>query len=479
MLREVAAELAPPSVRRGLHGKVADALTHGAVGDPDWRLVAAHYEQAERYADAASAYREASGDARRRGALEEARSYLTHALTQLEKCPPSSERDRLEIGPRLERGFLASAAEGYHSRAVAGDVERCLQLLGTDLRDDQLFATLIAVNIHYFSKADLQRADQLAAALQRGQQEGRQWWKPTVDCVLGLNAFLRGEYPSARSFFEQASAGFTEDDEHRMDDVWLVPHDAVAVAYEHLAMYHVLHGDVAAADSNIAKAMQRADELGFPMGPYNHVFAMDLEIKMCSEAHQFERAAALVTDMIEKAEQYGFDFWRILALSERSMINSRILLNTDDPDIDALLAESATLTQIIDSGRYLGMYAYLTLYDCVIGQLLIAAGRCDEAQARINAALQIADDTEMHYYDAELLRVRARTHTDPDSRAADLAAAIELARRQDAPLFELRAALDDFELRGPAARAVLCEAADRLPVDSALPELVRAHAVLR
>jgi hypothetical protein len=81
-------------------------------------------------------------------------------------------------------------------------------------------------------------------------------------------------------------------------------------------------------------------------------------------------------------------------------------------------------------------------------------------------------------YDAELLRTRARTQTDADARAADLTAAIELARRQDAPLFELRAALDDFELRGPAARAVLGEAVGRLPTDCALPELERAQSTL-
>jgi UDP-N-acetylmuramoylalanine-D-glutamate ligase len=85
----------------------------------------------------------------------------------------------------------------------------------------------------------------------------------------------------------------------------------------------------------------------------------------------------------------------------------------------------------------------------------------------------------MHVYDAELLRTRARTHSDPDARAADLAAAIELARRQGAPLFELRAALDDFELRGHRARAILADAAARLPADSALPEVARAQALLR
>ena len=52
----------------------------------------------------------------------------------------------------------------------------------------------------------------------------------------------------------------------------------------------------------------------------------------------------------------------------------------------------------------------------------------------------------MHFYDAELLRSRALTTDDAASRHADLRAAIELARSQGARIFELRAAMDDFEL---------------------------------
>ena len=106
---------------------------------------------AERYTDAASAYQQASTDARRRGALDEARTYLTRAITQLESAPPDRDRDRREIAARLERGFLAAAAEGYQSPSVVADFERCLQLAGTDLRDDQLFATLLALCSYYIS----------------------------------------------------------------------------------------------------------------------------------------------------------------------------------------------------------------------------------------------------------------------------------------------------------------------------------------
>ena len=132
----MAAELAPPSVRRGLHAKVADALVHG-VGERRSGLAAGR-----RPLRAGRAVRRGglglpaglSGCARRRGALAEARTYLTLALAAAGPATPGPDRDRREIAVRLERGFLAAAVEGHQTRAAPRDFERCLQLGGTDLR---------------------------------------------------------------------------------------------------------------------------------------------------------------------------------------------------------------------------------------------------------------------------------------------------------------------------------------------------------
>jgi hypothetical protein len=56
--------------------------------------------------------------------------------------------------------------------------------------------------------------------------------------------------------------------------------------------------------------------------------------------------------------------------------------------------------------------------------------------------------------------------------------ALELARRQGATFFELRAAVDDFDLRGEPARVAVVDAASRIPTDSRPPELARAPAAL-
>ena len=157
------------------------------------------------------------------------------------------------------------------------------------------------------------------------------------------------------------------------------------------------------------------------------------------------------------------------------------------------------------------MNVYSTWYDGVLGQLSIAAGQPEAARQRLDTALAFARKTGMCFHDAELLRLRAHTHTDPSAchadldaalelsaasatsellrlRAhthtdpsachADLDAALELSRRQGATLFELRAALDDFELPGQPARAALIDVVSRMPTTSAWAELARAQAGL-
>ena len=90
----------------------------------------------------------------------------------------------------------------------------------------------------------------------------------------------------------------------------------------------------------------------------------------------------------------------------------------------------------------------------------------------------MADESEWRMYDAELLRLRAHTTNDPDAQHTGLRAAIELAQTQGAPIFELRAAADDFELVGEPARAALVDALNRFPSDQTWPELARARALL-
>ena len=478
LLRDVAAELAPPSRRRGLHASAADALVHGAAGDPDWPLVAAHYEQAERHGDAAAAYQCACATAQRRGGLAEARAYLDRAVSQLEHHPPGTERDRREVDARLQRGYLAAAAEpeGNLSPVSVADFERCLQLCGTDLRNDQVVATFIAAVAHYMWAANLRRATELVDVLRRGADTDRPWLLCAINAARGVVAFLRGEFSSARGYFEQATVDVAP--QEAIDALWTVPMDPVAWSYIYLADDQMLQGDLAGAEARLEQAVGRAEHLGFPLDTYNHVWALRNEIWIRCEAGQLDRARSVAAQMIEQAERHGFDYWQRFGALEQCAIDARALLASADPDPEALSSHITTMTTIQDALRRIGVEAYRPLNDALIGQLLIAAGRHDEARDRFDTALGITAANGQRFYDAELLRLRAHTLTDPEARAAGFGVALDVARSQGALMFELRAALDDFELRGSPAREALRDAAGRLH-DDGLPEMTRARELLR
>jgi class 3 adenylate cyclase len=481
LLREVADELAPPSVRRKLHAKVADALVHHSAGDPDWPMVASHYEQGGRHADAAAAFQQATAAARRRGALAEARTYLTRALKQVEQCPPGPDRDRREIAPRLERGYLTATAEGAQSRVAASDFERCLRLAGTDVRDDELFATLTAVGAYYLWRSDLRRVDSVLQAAQAATEYGRQRFRPALCGSMGIVAWLRGEFATAREYFDRATTGLSDDYEQRLQAMWFVPHDPVALAHEHLAWYRLIQGDLAGAEVQLKRAVDRASRLGYPQKPYNHLYAIDMDVWVRAEIGQYDRARELVREMADTSDRYGLDYlyWQLLTATENAMVDARADIAERNPDQAILPAHIEALTQVIEVWQALGASTYRPFFWCILGQLLIVAKQPAQARARLDGALQFTAESGVRFYDAELLRARAHTHADAETRAADLAAARELARRQGAWLFELRASLDEFDERGEPARQHLVDAVAKMPKDSPLPELVRARAALQ
>lgn len=477
LLREVAYELPPPSVRRILHGRVADALVRGS-DDPDWRLVAVHYEHAERFDEAANAHQQAALDARHRGALEEARAYLTRAIAQIERVAPGPSRDRREIRLRLQRGFLASAAEGTASPQAAVDFERCLQLAGTDLREAELFSTLTALWAYYLTRGNLRRALQVSDFI-RGQVSGtRRWFRRMNHAGFGMVAWFSGDFADARSILEEATAAVADTDRADFDSVWFIPNEPIASMHTHLALARFVQGDLGGAEEQLAETVHRVADLGFPQGPFSHAYMRCYEIWMRIEAGQFDRAADIVGELSAEAERHGFDFWVQLAAAQWATISALGALSAGTIEPDELRPHIGMMTIIVESWRQAEAKLFVTFYDGVLARLLTASGRTDEARMRLDTAMQLGGETGANFYRAELLRLRAHTTDDVDARDADLRAAVDTARKQAAFIFELRAAIDDFELHGETSRDTLLDAISRFPVDSGWPELVRARALL-
>jgi len=101
----------------------------------------------------------------------------------------------------------------------------------------------------------------------------------------------------------------------------------------------------------------------------------------------------------------------------------------------------------------------------LLAEGLRKVGRHDEALGALGVGVAQAEQQGQHYYDAELHRLRAEILLDMDGNAVEEAEALfnqslEIARRQEAKTFELRAATSLARLwqrqgKRAAARALL------------------------
>jgi hypothetical protein len=476
LLREVAEELSPPTLRRHLHSRIADALV-SAQGTPDWPLIARHHERAERYSEAASAYGAASAKARQRGALREALTYLTHAVSQAERCPPGGERDRLEVALRLGCAFLAQAAEGVASQKAAADFERCLALCGGDLADDDLFSTVMSLYPYYAMRADLDRAERLVKSVRAQLTGPRACFLPINEFGLGMLAWYRGEFGYAREKLEVAADTLTEACTRDLEAMLFMPNDATAGLYTHLALARYIDGDLAGVAAELDRAERRCAETPFPKGAFSLAYVQQMEVLIRMEAGQLQRAAEAAVELTTLGEQHGFDSWALVGTAQHATLGALSAL-ADNANPAVLEPHIATLTAFVEAWRSLNAISLITFYDAILARLLIANGELPKARERLQIGLELAERTRMHFYDAELLRLRAHTTDDIGAHREDLEAAWGLARRQDAPIFQLRAATDLFRLDGAQARHALLGALSRFPDGSSWPEVAPARAML-
>ena len=331
---------------------------------------------------------------------------------------------------------------------------------------------------YYVTRGDVRGLVRVIESLRTGLEQGRPWFRPVIEILSGWVAWLRGEFDAAVSDLEAATASLAVADQQKVYSERFRVDEPLAYAHIYLASARLVRGDLTGADTELAHAARGTETLGFPLGPNIIAYALTTEIGMRIEAGQLELAAVLAADLGEMAERHDFDEYRLWAATQQVAVDGLVALGGDHIDQTVLAAHITTMTGSLDVWRTVGLLMCVTFYDAVLGRLLIAASRQQEARERLDASLELAQDTGMHFYDAELLRLRAQTHDDPAARQADINAAIELARRQGAILFELRAALDDFELRGEPARAGLASAVSLMPTDSAMPELARARAAM-
>jgi class 3 adenylate cyclase len=479
LVREVAYDLQPPSRRRELHGRVGDQLVEAASRAEvlDWSVVASHFERADRAGDAVDALDRASEEARRRGAVAEARLHLSRAIELVATIGASRARSQREVNLRLRRGYLTMTAEGAVSQAAAVDYERCLEVALSEAHGAEMISTLTSMWAYYTSRADLSQARLVSTTLRGVIDEGYEAWEPSNQAGFGMLDWFEGDFTGSVARLEAAMAALLGQDSSEMEapEAWYVPVHPIVAMMIHLAIARFMDGDTVGAAEQYAAALARSNELEFPSGPWSWSYSAWLGTWMDIEQQRWDPTAATLEEMAAVCDRHGYDSFAMIGLTQSTAASSLRDL-CDSRETRSSATQAAMLGSLVGAWEMLELRCMLSFYLTTLGALMADAGDVDGARERYDAALALAEATGMHCYDAETLRRRA--HLDPATSVADLVTALELARSQGAKPFELRIALDLHDLRGSSGLDVLQRAVEGFRDTASYPELDDARARL-
>jgi DNA-binding winged helix-turn-helix (wHTH) protein/predicted ATPase len=420
--------------RVGLHLRIGARLeqAHGPRAAEIAGELAMHFEQGRDF-DRAVRYRiQAADNALRQHAHRQAADHAQRAIDLLQTTPETPERIRQELASHTILG-AALIARSWTTPEVERTYARAHELCGRSGLVPELFPVLGGLFGYYMTRGDLPVARGLAEQIANVATATKDTSILLGACNgTGMVAFHAGDFALSLASMERGLEIYDpqEHDPNRSPAFWGGHNTGVSCAV-HAAWseWALGHADRAAARMRLALDWARDAHHPFTLAFACHFAATFYEVR-----REVEAATALAREGVMHSTEHGFDLLASLAAVHRGWL---------DGDPDEL---RAGITAYRATGSGFGLQTYL-------GFLAEACGkreRPDEGLRVVDEALEIADVSDAHYWDAELerirggltLQVRRGTASARKDAEACVRRAIEIAQRQSAKTLELRAVTD-------------------------------------
>ncbi|HEU4399189.1 MAG TPA: AAA family ATPase [Actinomycetota bacterium] len=474
LIAEAAYALLLQEQRTELHRRIAEVLAglDGTGRAVDWNVVGHHLRLAQRPLDAYEAILAGADEARRGGAIPEALQSYREALDLVAELTDPGVRDLLEVRCRLQRGITAVSARGFAAEEAVEDFERCAELCRKLGPRPEHLSAMTGVYSFYLLQGELAAARRVAGDLRSWVEAGHADYRPENALAFGVLSFFEGDYTGAAERLGQAARQFRTlpADAPRGEQNWLLPFDPLVVTLSHLATVLWITGRPREAHEAGDRAVARAATLAFPEGPFSMAYAKSYLAWMYAVGGHHETAARIAGEVREIGRRHGFVFWESTGEIHLALAEFRTAGRTDAPQT---VAAHAAMWE------FLGARVFLPYVLTAAAETSAALGDEAEAVAGFGAAGTLVEETGVRFYEAERRRLLARTVPPGAEPRAMLREAWELAHRQGALLFELRAALDlARQAPDPESAARLAEVMARFPPGAGYPELNEAQALL-
>jgi class 3 adenylate cyclase/tetratricopeptide (TPR) repeat protein len=438
LVREAAYELQLRARRRQVHARVALALEGDSqsAAEEHPEVLAYHFEHAGQPGTAAEYLLRAGLRVAGLAAHVEAIEFYRRALDACSQT--ATVRDGLEMD--VQSGLAASllASRGYTSDEVSAVYARLRELSAPRTGTQHEISALYGLWAYYHVKGDNVTSLELAERLATAASE----WDRSIDllaanAVLGYQHLRLGRLSSARQLLESGRSW------QASDGPGPFPHHPGIGATVNLALVLWLHGDSDAARETLAEAVAAAEALEGPTSHFTRAFTHAFAAEFFHIAGRPEIAGQHAQRTVDISAEHGFASWVGAGMIHLAVANA---LTVDAP------ANIPIIEYGLTSWRGAGAAASLTQFTLGLAHACQAAGRVDEGLRAADDALATVQMTDERFVEAELHRLRGELlmRASPPDPAAALAAmemALDVARRQGARAFEIRAQTSLSQLR--------------------------------
>jgi tetratricopeptide (TPR) repeat protein len=406
--------------------------------------LALHFEQGRDYRKAVHYLQQARENAARRSAYQEVINHFTTGLELLKTLADTPERVQQELTLQLALGDALVAVKGYTVPDVEKTLTRAWKLCQQLGETPQFFPVLLRLWLFYRNRAELQTAHGLAEQLIRLAQSAQdRYLLSLAHWTLGCTLYLLGELTSARPHLEQAITLY-DPQQHPRPTVHTADPRVNCLSYASWTLWTLGYPD---------QGLQRSHEALALAGGLSHPFSLAFALWFAAVCHLFRREEQVAREQAEVvmtlSTEQGFPFWLAAGMGVR----------------DCALAEQGQVQEGIAQMRQSREPYYLAL----LAEAYRKMGQVEEGLAVLAKALALVDKTGQRMGEAELYRLKGeltlqkkargwRLETSPSSPQASslqpqvsrvveqetegyFLKAIEIARRQSAKAWELRAVM--------------------------------------
>jgi tetratricopeptide (TPR) repeat protein len=471
LVRDAAHESLLLRRRRELHGRVADALARHQGTLPE--VLASHYAEAMRIAEAIDHWKRAGEMAIARSANIEAIDHLENALRVLRQLPETPDRAGCEIGLQILLGVARMAVQGYAApdvqRAYGRAHELCRQLGDTP----QLFPVLRGLYVYHLLRGELPEAHALGHQLVKiAEETGDDGQALEANFALGQTLFVHKGDLAMASRYLAAGAALYDLERHRTH-AFLFGQDPGVFCLGLLAWTRLMEGRLSEAQSTLEATLTLAERVRHPLS--------------AAAALMFAAFAHVWLRHMTRAEQYAD---RLIATSTEQALPFFAGMGNLVKGA-AEMARGAEGMKRIEEG--MGMYAMTgtrfaqTVAWDYAARASLQLGRPEVAGEFLREVMPHAlSDQGEAYIAPELLRTEALVHGafgDADGVEASLRRALVRAEGMGAAFWRLRAACDLACLwrdqgKGAEARDLLAPIYGRFTEGFDVPDLKDAKELL-